>query len=145
MSERQKVLFVQKNADGEFETESIWCLRDNDNYIIDNIPFVAKRVSLGDTIKAEYDASENAFYFDDFITVSGNTTVRLYFDDESLIEDVRKELNNFGCESEGFLQRKIVAVNVPQNIDYRPVKQYLDSGEQKKIWTYEESCLAHEY
>jgi hypothetical protein len=143
MSDKQKILFVQKIDDDKYETESLWCNKDGENYIIDNIPFVAKRVSLGDTIKVEYDADDKAFYFDDFVSVSGNTTVRLYFDDANSIEDVRRKLNEQGCDGEIFLARKILAVNVPSKIDYRPIKKFLDEGEQQGLWTYEESCLAH--
>jgi len=143
MSDLQKILFVQKTADNTYETESLWCQRDGDYYIVDNVPFIAKRISLGDTIKAEYDADENAFYFDDFVKVSGNTTVRLYFEDKDIIEETRRQLIEMGCEGEIFLARKILAVNVPSNIDYRPIKKFLDEGEREGKWTYEESCLAH--
>ena len=143
MSELQKILFVQKMDDNKYETESLWCQKDGEYYVVDNIPFVAKRISLGDTIKAEYDEDEKAFYFDDFVKVSGNTTVRLYFKNENIIEGVRKRLNELGCEGEIFLARKVLAVNVPSNIDYKPIKKFLDEGEQQGMWTYEESCLAH--
>lgn len=141
----QKIFFVQKIDEGEFETESLWCVKEGAHYVVDNIPFVAKRVSLGDTIKAEYDEDEKAYYFDDFVAVSGNTTVRLYFEDASLIESVRKELAGLGCESEVLPQKKIVAINVPKDIEYKPIKNYLEKGEQKGNWVYEESCLAHRY
>ncbi|MDB5276258.1 MAG: hypothetical protein JWR61_1213 [Ferruginibacter sp.] len=144
MENNQKVLFVQNIGNDEYEIESLWCIKDGDNYIVDNIPFIAKRVSLGDTIKAEFDTAENAYYFDDFVAVSGNTTLRIYFKNEQIIEDVRHQLNNFGCSAEIFLARKILSVNVPGTVDYAPVKQYLDEGEQKEKWQYEESCLAHE-
>ena len=79
MSRHKKIFFVQDIGENEFETESLWCIPDGDNYIVDNIPFVAKRISLGDTIKAEYDTNEKVYYFDDFVSVSGNTTVRIFF------------------------------------------------------------------
>ena len=141
-----KVFFVQKLGEGEFDTEALWCIKANDDlYVVDNIPFIAKRVSLGDTIKAEYDKDDKAYYFDDFVAVSGNTTVRLYFEDDSSIESVRKELSDLGCESEVLLQKKILAVNVPSSIEYKPIKEFLEMGEQKHKWEYEESCLAHKY
>lgn len=141
----KKVFFVQRITDDEFETESLWCAKKGDNYVVDNIPFITKRISLGDTIKAEYDENDKAYYFDDFVEVSGNSTIRLFFENENTIQKVRKELESLGCESEAFLARKIVAVNVPKELDYRPVKNYLENGEQNNLWTYEESCLAHEY
>jgi hypothetical protein len=145
MSRHKKIFFVQDIGENELETESLWCIQDGDNYIVDNIPFVAKRISLGDTIKAEYDTDEKVYYFDDFVSVSGNTTVRIFFDDVQSIESVREDLNGLGCQSEVLLQKKIVAVNIPKEVNYQPIKDFLDRGEQQQKWTYEESCLAHEY
>ena len=142
--DRQKVFFVHKISEGEFETESLWCIKSDDNYILDNIPFVVKRVSLGDIIKAVYDPEDKVYYFDDFVKVSGNSTIRIYLDDLKHCEKTREKLRNFGCESEFFLARKILAVNIPKEINYIPVKEYLDNGENSGLWSYEESCLAHE-
>jgi hypothetical protein len=145
MNQKIKVFFIQKLEGGLLETESIWCVRDGENFIVDNIPFVAKRISLGDTIKAEYDSGEKVYYFEGFVRVSGNTTVRLYFNDAGIIEQIRSELNDLGCEGEIFLRRKILAVNVPECIKYKAIKEYLENGEKQNIWQYEESCLAHEH
>ena len=145
MNKQERVFFVQKNNEGELETESLWCSRVGSNFKIDNIPFIAKRVSLNDIIKAEFDPDDNVFYFDDFVAVSGNTTVRLFFKELSLIESSRQLLSKFDCESEVLLQKKIVAVNIPQKVKYKPIKDFLDKGEQAGQWVYEEACLAHEY
>ena len=145
MTDKVKVFFVQETSKGGYETESLWCLKSGEFFIVDNIPFVAKRVALGDTIKAEYDEEDGAHYFDDFVNVSGNTTLRVYFNDTNLIDSVRKKLEELGCETEAFLARNLVAVNVPKNTEYKPIKQYLEEGERLGQWQYEESCLAHEY
>jgi Domain of unknown function (DUF4265) len=100
---------------------------------------------MGDTITAEFDEEENEYYFDAFVEVSGNSTIRLYFEDSRLIDEVREQLNEFGCESELFLQRRIVAINVAKLVSYKEIKSYLDNGEAKSLWDYEESCLAHDY
>ncbi|MCT3735615.1 DUF4265 domain-containing protein [Elizabethkingia anophelis] len=141
----KKVFFVQKTGEEEFETESLWCIVDGDNFIVDNIPFIAKRVSLGDTIKVEFDEDDKQYYFDDFIASSGNTTVRIYFKNSNNIETVRNWLTENQCESEVLQARKIVAINIPKEVDYSPIKKYLDNGEDIGIWTYEESCLEHNY
>jgi hypothetical protein len=141
-----KVFFVQQIGDNEFETESLWCeMAGNNCYIVDNIPFVARRISLGDTIKALWDGEDGAYYFDDFVAVSGNTTLRLYLSEADHISPTREELEAFACESEVLMQRNLLAVNVPADTDYRPIKHYLDQGEKEGRWTYEESCLMHAY
>lgn len=140
-----KVAFVQEVDKGEYETELLWCDNYEGNYIVENIPVVAKRISLGDVIKVEYDEDEERFYFDDFISVSGNTTVRLYVYDEKEIPEIVNWLSIHHCESEILLARNIVAVNIPKEVSYKLIKEYLDSGENDKKWTYEESCLMHNY
>jgi hypothetical protein len=143
MADKVKVFFVQETSEGEYETESLWCLKSREHFILDNIPFIAKRIALGDLIKAEYDEEDGAYYFDEFKEVSGNTTLRMYFNKIELIESVRKRLEEFGCATEAFLARKLIAVNVPKNIEYMSVKQYLEEGERLGEWQYEESCLSH--
>jgi Domain of unknown function (DUF4265) len=140
-----KVAFVQKINEDEFETETIWCERDGENFIIDNIPFIAKRISLGDTIQAEYDEDEKMYYFEDFVKTSGNSTIRIFFYDDSEIESTRTWLNKSNCNSEVLPVRSIVAVNIPKITNYLPIKNYLDNGEKNGKWVYEESCLEHNY
>lgn len=62
-----------------------------------------------------------------------------------MIENLRKELEELGCQSEAFVHRKLVAVNVPMNVDYHKIKEFLEKGESDRKWTYEESCLSHDY
>lgn len=145
MSDYKKVLFVQSMGEDEYEIESLWCTQDGDNYVIDNIPFVAKNISSGDVIKVEYVEEENAYYFEEIVEPSGNSTIRVLVDDVELITSIRESLSSLGCESEAFLSRKLIAVNVPKDIDYRPIRTFLDKGEQDNKWEYQESCLAHEY
>jgi hypothetical protein len=141
-----KVGFVQKMGEGEFETETIWCEKiDGENFIVDNIPFIAKRISLGDTIKAEYDSDDEMYYFDDFVKTSGNSTIRIIFYDDKYIDSTREWLTKSGCESEVLPARSIVAVNVPKKVNYTAIRAFLEEGEQKRNWVYEESCLEHEY
>jgi hypothetical protein len=140
-----KVFFVQAIGEGQLETESLWCIKEGQIFEVNNIPFIARRIALGDKILAEFDPEEKVYYFDDFVDVSGNSTLRVYFSEPKLIDETVERLNSLGCESEILLQRQILAVNVPKNVDYLPIKHYLDEGENKKLWTYEESCLAHQY
>jgi hypothetical protein len=143
--EAKKVFFVQKIGEDQYETESIWCAVDGDNFIVDNIPFIAKRISLGDVIKAEFDDDENIYYFEDFVASSGNTTVRIFSYKSELMDSIRDKLSNMGCESEVLSARNIIAVNIPKEVNYSPIRAFLENGEQREDWTYEESCLEHEY
>lgn len=92
MENRIKVFFVQQVNEDEYETESLWCKADGSNFIIDNIPFVAKRISLGDIIEVEYDDDDEQYYFEDFIENSGNSTVRIYLYNNFLHEYKKLEI-----------------------------------------------------
>lgn len=141
-----KVAFVQKIGDDEYETETMWCdILDNNNYIIENIPVIAKNVSLGDIIEVEYDTDEERYYFESLVLASGNSTVRIFVYRDEDIEPAKKWLEENKYESEILRQRNIIAVNIPKHINYSPIKKYLDDGEAKEVWTYEESCLEHNY
>lgn len=146
METRTKVFFVQLTGEKEYETESLWCKSDGDYFVVDNIPFIAKRISLGDTIEAEFDDDDGQYYFEDFIASSGNSTLRLYVyeNQTNKIDQIKKWLQEKQCSTEVFLDRNIIAVNVPKNVSYQPIKKYLDQGEGN-CWTYEESCLEHDY
>ena len=141
---RQKVFFVQKTDTG-YETEGIWCKQKGEFFEIDNIPFVAKNLSLGDVIAAEFDEKERVHYFDSIITESGNSTIRIRVGEQNSIELIRKQLGDFGCETEVFLSRNIIAVNIKKETDYSIIKNFLEKGEFDGKWDYEESCLAHNY
>lgn len=140
-----KVFFVQKISEEEFEIESLWCEKFGNRFLIDNIPFVAKNVSSGDIIKATFDEEEKRYYFDDLIENSGNSTIRVYILDKSKREELEKYILENNCEYEGFEQRNIIAINVLKEADYKPLKNYLDIGERRQFWSYEESCLEHIY
>lgn len=138
-----KVYFIIKNEKDEFESEGIWCIRRDNVYIVDNIPFVAKNLALGDTITAEFDLADKSYYFNDFVTVSGNSTIRLYFEDADLIAPTRNDLNGLGCESEVLDARNLLTVNVSKEVDYAPIKEFLERGEKEGKWVYEVPCLSH--
>lgn len=46
-----------------------------------------------------------------------------------------------GCGSEISDSPRLVAVDIPQNIEYGLIKKYLDDGELSGKWDYEEACL----
>lgn len=148
MIERRKVAFLQiiNEETRAYVTEHMWCIKEGDCYRLDNIPFVAKNISCEDIFAVEYDADENEYYFDYLMAVSGNSTLRVFLYNDSDVLPLKHELlDKYGCESEGYLEGKTLAVNVPKGINYKPVRDFLMQGEETGRWTFEESCLAHDY
>lgn len=145
-TEYVKVHFLQALEGNEYLTETMWCKKKGQNYILDNIPCIAKNISLNDTISVEYDKGEDKYYFDEFIKYSGNSTVRLEIEHEELRKEIKKELEEtFGCATKMLAGTNILAINIPGNVDYRPIKMFLQNGEDQSKWSYEESCLSDDH
>lgn len=148
MVERKKILF-QQVTDEETQSvvnETMWAIVSGEHFELDNIPFYARSISCGDIFAADYNEEDNWYHFREVITYSGNTTLRIFFFNEADFIPVQQALGDlYNCETEGFQDRNILAVNIPAAIDYTPVREYLMQGEESKRWTFEESCLLHDY
>jgi Domain of unknown function (DUF4265) len=123
--------------------EAMWAKKtNNDNsYEIDTIPFYIKSVAVGDIFSVK--ESEGEFFPASLLQESGNSTVRLLFESTSKIQKYRKYLEKkFTIESELSNIPNLVSLNVPSIVDYKLVREYLESGENKKLWEYQEACIS---
>jgi hypothetical protein len=123
-----KVLFRVPYQDGSVEIETLWAFElGNDKFKIDNCPFYAYDVSLGDVVLAPFDKQENFPTFQKVLSKSRNRTVRIVFD-SSALPDVSREvltaLVALGCGYEGAKSRYF-AVNVPPASDLFAVTDFL--------------------
>lgn len=137
---QHKVLFVyQDEPGGPYKIESVWATQNGEHYRIDNIPFFAKNIAYGDIVSVEEDDGE--LYFDGLITPSGHSVVRLVITDEQEVDKVGQELIALGCDWEGSHIKNLISVDIPKEIDYNKIKQFLDKGRQQDKWDYQEACL----
>lgn len=136
-----KILLTYKDDNGDYQVESVWATKEGEYYRINNIPFLASNIALNDLIKAEED--EGALYFDELIEASGHSAIQIVFFDESRIPITGKDLENMGCTWEGSHLKNLISVDVPADVNYVLVKEYLDKGEVTGVWSYKEACLAH--
>ena len=136
------ILYLQK-ADQRIVTEEIPCIKTGDQVEVRKIPFHARRLAFGDIIAVEYDETDRAYYFNKRVTPSGNSTIWVLFDEPRHLLSLRSDLEESGCGTEFAPSMKILAVNVPKNVPYAPIKRLLESGERAGWWQYEESCLSH--
>jgi hypothetical protein len=135
-----KILLTYKDAKGEYQIESVWASRKGDYYEINNIPFFAKNIALGDLVSVEED--EGALYFKELIKASGHSVVQLIILNGNDITQIGSELEKLGCTWEESNIRNWISVDIPQNVSYTFVKKYLDKGEKEERWSYREACLA---
>ena len=126
-----KVLFT--GSDGEVET--LWANRvAPGQFALDNLPWFAYGVSLGDVVEAEAN-EKGALVFRRVIDKSGNRTIRVIPEvtgpGEAWSFEARRLMDALvarGCSFEG-ATRSFVAVNVPPAVMLEEVVELLvDSG-----------------
>jgi hypothetical protein len=144
-----KILFrFHSDTLDQLTVETVWAAivdKKKGHYQIDNIPFYIPMISSGDIVFAEYDEQEERLTYRETIRVSGNSTIQVV-----LLSDVQTELElrevfkQMGCESEGTSSGYFV-MEVPQNLNYAPIKQKLHELFKDKIIDYTESCLSEQH
>jgi hypothetical protein len=128
-----KVLFRIVAADDSAETETLWAFDlGADQYKLDNCPFYAYSVSLGDVVFAPMDPDEGFPTFRNVVSKSGNRTLRVILDPPvkagNSSDAVLKALVEMGCSYEG-ANPKYVVINVPPLVDLNSVGDYLTDRE----------------
>lgn len=139
MSQYVKILLDVEGDDGTLEIESIWAVPEHEGYRLDNIPFYARGFALGDIVSATPD-SNGMLRCTGVMSASGHSTIRLWFAETEDVQKIRDELREMRCSSELDLSR-LVAVDVPPDIPYEEIRDYLNKKERAGIFEYEEGCL----
>lgn len=116
------------------EVETVWAEPSGDgHWIINNIPWLAHRVSLGDTIDAERDEA-GTMTMVRVVRKSGNRTIRILLD---VTEPARQwtprsqallaGLRDRGAEVEN-MNYRLVAVSLPFGIELASVARFIDES-----------------
>jgi hypothetical protein len=119
--------------------ETMWATCEGSEFRLDNVPFFAERIACGDLVKATKDA-DGCLYFDEVVEMSGNGTLHLFVMDLDNVQQLRSQVETMGCSSELGLPR-LIAVNVPKNIDYPRLRSFLMDKETAGELSFSESCL----
>jgi hypothetical protein len=138
-----KVLFrLNRDPDGypPVDVESVWAIRQPDgSYKIDNIPFYARGVAVGDTVTVN--EIDGELFFAALARPSGNSLIRAIVYDEAEVSKLCVELKALGCDVEVY--GRFVAVDVPASISYAPICQLLEEGMSAERLGFEEAVLCH--
>lgn len=120
--------------------EHLWAIRRPDgNFQLDNTPFFAQGVSLGDVVATVPDEGMNVFHA--VVERSGHSTIRVILFDESQVESLRSALRQRGCPSELSHVPGLVAIDIPPTVTLSDIRQYLDAGVADGLWDYEEASI----
>ena len=117
------VKLVLRGPDGEVETP--WAERVGERELrLDNLPWFAYGISLGDVVEADATGDDGVFEFVRVVRPSGNRLVRVILDDESQIETVLEPLVELGCDYEG-ANRRLISISVPPSVSLDAVSAHL--------------------
>jgi len=122
-------------SDGKVYVETPWAIPVGPNaFELDNLPFYAYGLSLGDRFLAEPNNDDPRPHFKRVLEKSGNRTIRVIFDppiDESAeSHSILDRIVSLGCTYEGANPGYIV-VNIPPESDFERICQYAtESGVQ---------------
>ena len=142
-----KVWFPLVQTDGwpPVSGENVWTTEEGSNrYEIANVPFFVRDIAVGDIVRAELD-ERGELQVQEKIQWAGSCTIRIVPLPDGGLEDQRQRILDMfaplGLDGEGIAAFDLVALNVPDNVDYRPIKTLLRAGYDKGWWDCEEGCI----
>lgn len=144
-SHAKLLVHLEQDEDGYPPTteESLWVLPMGEGlFQVDNIPFFAWDLALGDVVAAE--PEEGAWRFKKVVRRSGHATLRLIIYDVAEVPAVIDRFSKLGCLSERSHIPGLIALDVPPSTPWSEVRRLLNEGEAEERWGHEEACLPHE-
>ncbi|HEY4115204.1 MAG TPA: DUF4265 domain-containing protein [Rhizomicrobium sp.] len=138
-----KITFdVSDQSDSGFVTERLWSKAIGDDiYVIDNSPFQAYGISLGDKILAKNENGELKFV--NVVERGGHSTYRVRLPagcDHNYFLQHWKKLEALGCTYEGASgEQKLYSIDVPTIGNVPEVYRVLQAGEEAGTWEFEEA------
>ncbi len=128
--------------------ETMWATivsKEKGLYKLDNIPFYAPLVASDDIVFAEFDNQEEMLTYRKTVEYSGNSTIQVVLMDETMdIILIRNSFQELGCVSEK-VNDGYFSMEIPEKVNYKPIKQKLEELEQKEIIGYAEPCLSNKH
>lgn len=141
-SVNNKVIITYHDVNQNIAEETLWIESiDNTKYQVKNVPFFAPNIAYNDIITVEKE-EDNCLYFDEVIETSEHSTVQIIFFEREGIEQTIKEIELLGCSWEGMHNQQLLAIDVPSEVNYKKVRDYLDKQFGNKILDYKEACLS---
>ena len=122
--------------------ELLWAIaRVGDTAQVDNIPFFAKGLASGDLVAFSRDADQLTFA--GVLVPGGHSTIRVIMYELEQKAATRETLHRLGCETEGSHLPSLFAVDVPPNVSYERVVEFLDERASADVLEYEEGAIRH--
>ena len=118
-------------------------LVDTSTVELDNTPFFAKSVAVGDLLRCSKTKQDHIVQFEEVLSPSGNRSISIIFIDDDCKEETYQFFKRHECyceygEFDGF---NMLAVSIGHNIDYNKLAFYLDKKEELGKISYSELCI----
>jgi hypothetical protein len=118
-------------------------------YKLDNIPFFARGLRVGDVFLANAKNDEELL-FSHVVRASDHSTIRVIVFRESTdsrpleerVSILRSTLSQLGCSTELSHLPGLIAVDIPPTAKLSSITQILSDGEATGLWEYEEAADA---
>jgi len=123
-------------------TEAIWGERVGVNqYQVDNIPYYVYGVSKGDVVKVENISGEHVV--SGVIMRGGHSTLRVYVEEQRRKSEVVQAIAERGGVCSVSSEFSLFPVDIPPEVDFRAIDEYLSSIADDELISYEDACLQH--
>ena len=145
VGEPEKIFFAIEQDHSKYPSvscEQLWCLPvQTDTYLIDNIPFYARDVSIGDEIRTEL--RDDRRWCICVTKPSTNTTLRVFARNPIFEPMLRPRLESFGGLTEKMEGSPLIAVSLPGIADIASALAFLDREYEAGNVGFEESCVRY--
>jgi hypothetical protein len=137
----KKVVLTYYDVEENIAEETLWIEQKSEKeYQIKNIPFFAPNIAYNDIISVEEE--DGVLHYEDIITPSEHSTIQIIVLKEDKTNDILKNFERLGCSWEGMHNQKLLAIDVPQNIIYKKIREYLNILRINNIIDFKEACLS---
>jgi hypothetical protein len=142
----RKIFFpVEKDQDGypPVAGETLWAATVGDgNYRVENIPFLATGVSLGDEVMVQL--VDGMPTFKSVTRRGGHSTVRASIPDTATVQAIRDRLAELGATSELSEYPRLVSIDIPPTVDPRRILIYRIGAREEGRLDFEIADIAKE-
>lgn len=122
--------------------EQIWCVPTKDDlFLVDNTPFYAREISMGDEISVERRGRE--LWFSKLHKRSRNTTLRAFARNDDFAPALIPKLRSFGGVTEKMEGSPLIAVSLPPGADIAGALEFLDRESAVGNVAFEESSVRY--
>lgn len=138
-----KVYLLYKDPDGHVRLESVNASKNDGYYSIENAPFFAESIAYGDLVEVE--SEDGKLFVTQVVWESDNSTLQIVLFKLDRKDQVTHELLKLGCDWEGSHSTRLSSVNIPKNVDYSQVPNYMNMLLESGVCDFKEACLSDKH